>query len=71
MPFSAGPRLDVKSAVTTPSPTKPTPTKRPDFSAFENLMPTHTPSTVKMTGIITDAPSPITYEKTPPMVTVL
>ena len=60
MPFKAGPKLDVKSAVTTPSPTKPTPTSRPDFSAFENLIPMSAPSIVKMTGIMTAAPRPIT-----------
>ena len=42
MPFSAGPRFDVRSAVTTPSPTNPMPTRRPDFRAFENFMPMRT-----------------------------
>ena len=42
--------------VTTPKPTKPTPTKSPDFSALPNFIPMHRPITVKMIGIITLAP---------------
>ena len=35
-----------------------------DLSAFENLIPMSVPRTVKMTGIITAAPSQITYANT-------
>ena len=49
-------RVDMGKAVTTPKPTKPTPTKSPDFSALPNFMTIHKPMTVKMIGIITLAP---------------
>ncbi|CUQ01618.1 Uncharacterised protein [Segatella copri] len=54
--FNGSLKLVVSNAVTTPKPTKPTPTKSPDFRAFPNFMPIHRPMTVKMIGIITLAP---------------
>ncbi len=56
MSESGPPKLLVSRAVTMPSPTNPTPTKRPDFSALPKCIPMHSPITVKMIGIITDAP---------------
>ena len=56
MDFKGLSKLFVNKAVTTPSPTKPTPTKSPDFSALLNFIPIHMPIIVKIIGIITDAP---------------
>ena len=53
------PRLLVSRAVTTERPTKPTPTFRPLPRAFPGLMPMQMPRIVKMTGIMTAAPSPM------------
>ena len=57
--LKAGPRLLVRSAVTTDKPTKPTPTNRPLFNALLNLIPIQTPKIVKIIGIITAAPKPM------------
>ena len=46
--LKAGPRLLVRSAVTTDKPTKPTPTNRPLFNALLNLIPIQTPKIVKI-----------------------
>ena len=57
--LSAGPKLLVSRAVTTDSPTNPTPTSKPLFSAFPVLMPMQMPNMVNMTGIMTAAPNPM------------
>ena len=59
MAFRGLSKLLVSRAVTTPKPTKPTPTQRPDFSAFPNFIPIHKPIIVKIMGIMTDAPRPM------------
>lgn len=56
MAFRGELKFVVSRAVTTPKPTKPTPTKRPDFRALPNFIPMHMPMIVKIIGIITDAP---------------
>ena len=67
MASSGSSKLEVNSFVTTFSPTKPTPTKRPLFRALPNFIPIHKPIIVKMIGIITGAPNPRMYLKISPI----